>query len=565
MPDKQQVLADQESAGISRRKYLAITTAIGGLPLAGCSGGTDNTTSSQSNTTTTSSEASTETTTEQSNGIKGGTLRSTLESSVQTFDPAFAATHVSYTVGNRVMEKLFELNRDLEIVGNLAKDVTISEDGLTWDITLQEGVQFHPPYSRELTADDVVANFDRLTNPDVGATPAGNLSMVKDWTAPDNYTVRLTFDQKIASMRSWLQRNGMNIIPPEHWEEGDPKSHPVGTGPFKFEEWVTRDHITLSKFEDYWQDDLPHLDEVIFRPISESAVKNTELTSGNIHIVRSPNKDTIGQLEQNSSITVETRNSGGYRALKLNPAAEPTAGRGTGQPTKNRKIRQAIAEAVDREAMVQIVEGGYGTPTQSWWPETSPWSVDYAPYTMGANPEAAKELIGQTGFEPPVEVVIISSTGDDTLRQLGRITQSNLNNAGFDAQLKEMEMGSWVDALFTFEWDISPNYKPYQPDPDQIKGTFHPDYFQTMPYDGPGGQHWDQEAFSLWEQGNTTFDHEERLNIYTELQRLLIDDAVNQVLYHPNHVRAYRNTVKNYSVHPYQTSFELEKAWLDNN
>lgn len=568
--DFRKTLVTPESSGLSRRRYLAALGLLAGPAMAGCQGTPDDgNTDSDSNDAQSDDSNDNQNTADSTDEVKkGGSLVSTLESSVKNLDPAISGLLVSHTVTGRVIENLFTVNQNLEFTEQLATGVEISDDGKTWDISLREGVTFHPPYKREMTADDVVKNFDRMSSD--STLWHKSFDVVNDYSAVDKYTVRLDLSGPTSSMRGRFGFRAGVISPPEVFEDGDPdlKTHPVGTGPFKFEEWQTRQHIKLSAFDDYWRDDLPHVDEVTFRPISEASVKITELQTGNVDIIRSTPKDFVSKLKNSDSITVEKKKGGTIRHLQLNPSPKPAENRGPELPTTNKKIRHAIAEAIDREAMVEIIEAGFGTATQTWFPEISPWDIDADYSTMGADPEAAKQLIDEAGFERPVEIHILSSPDDGALRQMGRITRDNLKNAGFDPNLRELEIGTWIDEMFAWEWDINVNYTNYWPDPDLSRNQFHEDYGGWQPIDGhtkdfakESDVH--KKINELYGKGNEVTAQDERFEIYKELQNVIYDYLPVVPLYHPTWVHSYRNEVKNYSVHPFKTEYDVEKVWLD--
>jgi ABC-type transport system substrate-binding protein len=565
-PNECNVVTSLQDSGLSRRQYLSVAAALAATTMAGCTDG-DDTGGGEGTTTTAGEETATPETTDESTPAEdGGTLTTTLPTPLNNLDPAYTNLTEGQMLSLRINEPLFRLNSDLELEGLLARDVEISDDGIEWVVSLREGVMFHEPFEREMVADDVVYNFDRITDPDTGASWAGQLDAVEEWSAIDDYTIRLTLGNPTASLRAWLGVNGLSILSPEAIEEyGDARNHPVGTGPFAFEEWQTRDHITLVKNENYWRDGVPHVDELVFRPIDEPSVKITELQTGNIDIIRNTPPDNVEQLQGEDGVNVGIVDSGAWRGLHLNTTTidESTdVGRNPEAPTANLNIRRAINEAINRNAMVEIIESGYGTPTQEFYPEGNRWHIGYDRYSTGANPEGAIELIDETDFERPVSLNIITASDNFKLRQQGLIAQENLNNAGFDAQLHEYEVGTWVDKFFAFEYDISANGFPYLPDPDQYKQFFHTDGLANQPYNlGSNNEH--ETVFDLWEEGATESDPGVREEIYTDLQQTFFDDSALIILYHSQIINTWRDRVKNFQVHPHQTGFLAEEVRLD--
>ncbi|MDR9380391.1 MAG: ABC transporter substrate-binding protein [Natronomonas sp.] len=477
-------------------------------------------------------------------------------------DPAYGGLWVDYAVGSLMHQQLFEMNKEFEMVGLLAESVDISDDGLTWDIKLREGVQFHPPNQREMVAEDVVYNFDRIANPDTGSPRRSQVSPFESWSAQGDYTFRITLPQRLASIPAWNGFMGLSVLSPDALEErGDASQHPVGTGPFTFEEWTPREELRMSAFEDYWADDVPYVDEIVLRPITESSTRITEITTGNVHLDRNPPKEQLQQLRDAGKVTVDQQPSGGYRMLHLNPTEDPDGGRSPEKPTTSLEVRQAIQEAIDREAMLEIVDSGIGTTTQTWFPEESPWHVDYAPYSMAADPERAQQLIEEAGFSTPLPITILSSPDDGAIRATGRVLRDNLLQAGFEPDLQELEIGTWVSRLGNREFDIAVDWSVTQLDPGMMQRNYNQERF-ARPLAPVRGMH--DDLFDLWEQGEATTDTAERQSIYGDLQRRLTDLSLNLPLHFRNRVEAYRNSVSGYQTHPHMLNWRdaLEDANL---
>lgn len=551
--DRGEVLVTREDTGLSRRHYLAAVTALAGTPaLSGCTN-EDSGDSGDGD----SGDTATQTPSEPQ---QGGHLRTTLVSPINHFDLHINGLMVASIVGLQSVEKLYEPNEQLELTSLLATDTTISDDGLTWDITIREGAMFHPPYERELKAEDVVANFERVKNPDTGSFRSLVLSAVDSMEATGDYTLQLQLAEPQAGMQAGLSGYfGIPIFSPEALEEGNIRENPVGTGPFIFDSWTPEEEIHLVASENYWMEDRPYVDEVTLRPMSEASVMVTELTDGNIHMLHNTPPDFKSQLENNGSVSVHETDGLGYRALHVNPGDAPTEGRAEELPTTDKKIRQAVMQAVDQTAMVEIIEGGLGTPTQNYFPQNHPWHVDYSPYSMTADPEAAQQLISESEFSAPVPLNIISASSDPILRQLGTITRDNLEQAGFNTTLNEYDIGTWVTEAEAFRYDINVNYFAGWFHPNGLKAWIHPDGLTQMNYDTESRD----RVFELFNELNATTDMEEAAPLNEELQTTLIDDAAYMPVYHPKKVQTVRNSVKDFQVHPFHLAYRLDKFWLD--
>lgn len=556
MSDKDRVTIAPEETGLGRRKFLAVASALAAPAVAGCSGGNGG----DEGTTTDDSNDRDE---EKPDVQEGGTLNVTMGSPLSGLDPAYAGLWVDYSVGSLMHQQLFEVDREFNMVGLLAEDTEIRDEGLTWDIKLREGVMFHPPYEREMVAEDVVYNFDRIGNPDVGSPRAAQLQPLESWSAVDDYTFRIELSRELASLPAWLGFMGLSVLSPDALEEeGDAKQLPVGTGPFKFEEWQPREELRLSKFEGYWENDVPLLDEVVLTPISEAAARVTELTTGDVHVDRSPPKDDINSLKDNDDIIVDRQPSGGYRMLHVNPTEGPDVGRAPQKPTTELEVRQAINEAIDRPAMIEFVDNGFGEPTQTWFPDNSPWAVDYEPFSMEANPERAEALIEEAGFSTPLEITILSSPDDQALRGVGQVLSDQLSQAGFDPNLEELEIGTWVGRLSAREFDIAVDWSVSNLDPGVLQSQYDQENFPRA-LTPIRGIH--DDIFDYWEEGEATDSMSERQEIYTNLQEELVDLSLNIPLYFRDLIEAYETSVWEYETFPHFLNWmrSVDTAWIE--
>lgn len=556
MRDNSRITLTPEETGLDRRKFMAVASALAVPAVAGCSG-------SEENDGETAPNDSGDREQNQPEVQEGGTLNVAMNSPLSGLDPAYAGLWLDYSVGSLMHQQLFEVDQEFNMVGLLAEDTEISDDGMTWDISLQEGVMFHPPYEREMVAEDVVYNFDRIGDPDVGSPRAAQLQPLENWSAVDDYTFRIELASELASLPAWLGFMGLSVLSPDALEEeGDAEQLPIGTGPFKFEEWQPREQLRLSKFDNYWESDVPLVDEVVLRPITEGAARVTELTTGDIHADRTPPKDNISSLNDNEDITVDRKPSGGYRMLHLNPTEDPDAGRAPQKPTTEVEVRQAINEAIDRPAMIEFVDNGFGQPTQTWFPENSPWYSDYEPFSMEANPERAKELIEEAGFSTPLEITILSTPDDAALRGVGQTLQNQLSQAGFDPNLEELEIGTWVGRLSAREFDIAVDWSVSNLDPGVLQSSYDQENYPRA-LTPVRGIH--DEIFEYWDEGEAAGEMSERVDIYADLQEELVDLSLNIPLYFRDLIEAYETSIWDYQTYPHFLNYmrSADTAWIE--
>jgi len=579
-----------KNEGVSRRQYIAVLMSLGAPAIAGCQGGGDGGDGGGGGSGggdgsggdggdgdgsggdggdgggddggSTPTEGDGNDGTPMQEVTKGGSLRVSTGTTLSDLNGYTQAAPADMAATSINAEYLFHVDENMDVVGGLVSEAEVSNGGQTWTVNLHEGVMFHPPTSREMVAEDVVWNLDRVRNPKHWSPRAKSWMDGAEWRADGDYTVVIEFPEPQLGVDNYL--SGWHRIPiysPDAIENGrNMGTKPVATGPFKFEEWVSNDHLTLSQFDDYWQDDLPHVDEVVIRPITEGSAKVSALLQGNIDIVRNPPLRQLGRLGNNENIVVDAQDSFAFHTLDINPTKETKKNRGEGFPTTHKEIRVAISEAIDRNAVVEILFGGNATPTQNYFPEGSFWHVDYNPHSMGANPERAQKLIQKAGFDEPT-VTLISTASRDDFRRLGRIARDNLMEAGFDVDLQEYPNTEWSDKLWNGQFDISVDNFSGAPDPVALRGFWH--YKEENP---PFFNYNYEEAeliYQRWDKGIRTADRQNRKQIFDGVQQMIIDDPIRCVLCHPQMIHAYRTEVKGYSTHPWDTIMDVRGTWLD--
>jgi peptide/nickel transport system substrate-binding protein len=533
--------------GMSRRQYMALLGAATSASIAGCSGGNysqDTTGQTTEQDGSDDEETDGNDTTIDSDDKAGGTFTNIAAVDFSNLDPAYATPTTTHRVLTNVFDHLFRVTRDLEIVPHLATDYTTSDDDLVWEITLREGVQFHPPVSRELTAEDVVFTYERLRNEETGSPHRSGFTNIADVSAPDTYTVRIEHEEFTPAQLIPYATEGSEIVPEEAVE--DLRTTPVGTGPFQLNEYVSGDYISLTPFEDYWQDEGPYLDEFVTRVIPDEATQVQEFLSGGADMHPNVPAERAEEIENTDGVSLRPFKTGWYDYIGVNHGRELTG---------NKKVRHAISEAIDRNQLLQGVYEGYGNPTQNPYIKDSPWHVDYNPYSMEANPERAAELLSEAGYDNP-KITITSHNGQETACT---IIQQYLNQAGFDADIELYEWGTFLDKEHAAEYDIYVNNWPMFLDPEtMLRAKFHTD----------GGFNWlnysNEELDQLLEEGAQTADFEERYGIYEQAQKMIVDDCPYIYYLHWDNLPAFHDYVKGYEPNPYAYSNGDQRlTWLD--
>ncbi|WP_336036226.1 ABC transporter substrate-binding protein [Halobacterium yunchengense] len=576
-------MASSANSGIGRRKFLRLTGAAGaGSMLAGCSGGGDGdgdggTTEDAGADTVGGSE---ETTADPSEIQSGGTLTVAMQSDFDTLHPHKIPGTTGSTMAENFGNALVMATPEGDIVPDLAAEMPeISEDGTTYTFTLREGVQFHPPYDRELTADDVVENWRTILDADYGAYGRSTYQgvLVGEDIDPEE-TVRKTGEYEVTfelaepfapflikqakmSAFGWFTIVPMEAVE-EHGEDFGTASTGVwATGPFIYrpEESTSGSSYVYEANPDYFKEgeggQLPYVDELVYEVAPESSTRSTALQAGDIDIDESTAATDIDSVKDAENVDVVSKASSSKTNQWVNTR--------NFEPFTNKKVRKALLYAANREAVVQTKFQGYATVAHSPIP---PWHWAYdeeACVTYDHDPEQAQSLLeeaGHTGFEFKCE-----PTNQPKFVDVAKILQRNYQDAGLEMSVEPASKGTTYDPLVggwedesippesfhsmieNFTWGFSAD--------DYTYATFH----SGVPFNY--SYYSNEAADEAMEKARKTPDREERKEHYRTAQREITDDMPQPFILWNNVSHGFRTRVNNFDVYP-TAYMQFEDVWL---
>jgi len=320
----------------------------------------------------------------------------------------------------------------------LAESWTVSPDQLAWTFHLRRGVTFHD--GSPFTADDVVYSYRRII--DEKLANADKLSAVSGITASDKSTVIITLKQPTPNLLTNLGGfKGLAIVQRRNVESGEIATHPVGTGPFAFQSQKSGDSITLEANPTYWAG-APKVSGVTFRFISEPSTALSALQAGEIDWTDSIPAQRVAQLKDDDSITLATTPSNDYGYLALNEARAPW---------HDVRVRQAIAYAIDRDAIVQATSYGTAVANQLAIPKGNPW---YTPYdTYRHDIERAKGLLRDAGAAPKTLDMLVTTEYPETVTA-AQIIADNLAPLGITVNIRTVDFATWLDEQNNGHFDM---------------------------------------------------------------------------------------------------------------
>ncbi|MBW4708427.1 ABC transporter substrate-binding protein [Roseobacter sp. YSTF-M11] len=466
-------------------------------------------------------------------------LRIALQSDADVLDPDQSRTFVGRIVYASLCDKLVDITPDLEIIPQLATAWETSDDGKRITMQLREGAVFHD--GTPFNAEAVAANIERSQTLDESRRKS-ELKSITSTEVTGEYEIVLNLAGPDSTLIAQLaDRAGMMMSPTAAAEAGaDFGLNPVCSGPFKFEERVAQDKIVLSKFDDYWNADAIHFDSVTFLPIPDTTVRLANLQSGDIDMLERLNATDLAQAEADSNIVVDSAVSLGYQAITFNIN---NGDKGDNPWGNDKRLRQALSYAIDREALNQVVFEGAFAPGNQSFPPTSPWYNKALP-VEGADVEKAKALLAEAGYPQGLDLEVQVPNSTEPLAVM-QVVQAMAAQAGINIKLTSKEFATLLADQSAGDYTASQIGWSGRVDPD---GNNHP--FVTSEGGINDSKFSDPKMDELLNAARVAATTEERKAIYDEAKVIMLDELPRLFLYHVKWIWAYRDNMKGFTAYP---------------
>jgi peptide/nickel transport system substrate-binding protein len=449
--------------------------------------------------------------------------------------PLLASDSASGDISGWIYNGLTKYDKNIKVVGDLAESWDISPDGLQIVFHLRKGVLWHDGV--EFTADDVLFTYDTVINPKTPSPYSSNFGPVKTVEKIDRYTVKVIYSEPFApALESW----GMGIIPKHILENKDITDeyysrNPIGTGPYKLKEWVTGQKIVLVAFDRYFEGK-PNIDKYISRVIPDTATMFLELKFGGIDFMglTPPQYKLQASIEFFNKYFHKFRYpSFGYTYLGYNLLDSRFS---------DKRVRQAITYAINKNDIIEGVLLGYGTPCTGPFPPES-WAYNPNVKDLAYDPAKAKKLLEAAGWKQgkdntfekdgkPFEFTVLVNQGNDARLKTAQIIKENLKKIGIKMNIKVLEWQAMLHEFIDkkrFEavimgWALSR-------DPD-VYDIWHSSKTKEGEFNFISYKN--EEVDRLLLDGRRTFDFEKRKRIYHRIHEILAEDQPYTFLYVPD-------------------------------
>ena len=453
---------------------------------------------------------------------------------VSGFLTAVTTDASSHEAAGYVFNGLVRYDKDLKLEGELAESWEVSPDGKRITFHLRKGVKWHD--GAPFTSDDVMFTYRRMIDPRTPTAYGEDFKQVRRAASPDPHTFVVEYARPFApALASW----GMHVLP-KHLLEKYPdisksplNKKPVGTGPYRFVEWKTGEKVVFDASPDYFEGK-PYISRVITRVIPDQATMFLELKSGGVDIMTLTPPQYVRQTE-----TAEFKKS--FNKYKYTASGYTYLGFRLSHPFfRDKRVRQAIAHAADKKALIDGVLLGLGREaTGPYKPGT--WAYDPNVRKYPHDPARAKALLAEAGWKQkdgvlvkdgqPFEFTVLTNAGNDARAKTAAILQQNLAEVGIRMKIRTVEWAAFINEFIDkrkfdaviLGWNITP-------DPDQFdiwhSSKTGPKELNHVGFANP-------EVDRLLDEGRSTFDLEKRKKAYFRIQEILAEEQPYVFLYVP--------------------------------
>lgn len=488
---------------------------------------------------------------------RGGTLIIATEK-----DPHGLDTHKDVAVQGinilpQIYDSLINIDDEGKLVPGLAISIPSQPDPVTYVFTLRKGVKFHNGASFD--AQDVKFSFDRLMNKEISLYWKTNQDMIKSVEVLEPYKIKITLKSpNLAFLDMMAKYHEFQIVPRG---TGADIKNPIGTGPFKFKEWTKDDRLVLVKNEQYWDKGFPYLDQIIYKPFPEETTRALNFKTGAVDLIHNLPIVEAVQLKKDPSVKVLGRSGGMLDQVWLNTCKPPF---------DNKKVRQAVAFGIDRQAIAESVFMGFSEIAHnlcpSWFwaynPNIRPYSYD---------PEKAKNLLKEAGYTPDNPLTFtISCTNEQIFIDQAVIIQAQLSKIGVKVNVLPLEKSYWFDGnLGRMGRDFEASLNHSSDDMTDLqwfqrylaaKSYYNYTGYNSERYGRKGAQNPDVER--LFSEIEKSSDKNFVRKTYDRVQALVLDDMPIYRLGFIQNLIAMKGYVKNHKILTRNT-VPLKAVWIE--
>lgn len=456
--------------------------------------------------------------------------------SPRAMDPSNQSATYTGSVLSHMYESLLQIDQHGKVVPSLATEYSYSADGTEWIFQLRQGVKFHD--GAPFNAESVKYSFERILNPDNGLTAYGRFNpIIKSVEVVDTHTVKFNLHKPYPAFASLLTINQASITTPSAADIVH--RHPVGTGPYKFVEYVSGDRVVMEKNPDYWGE-VPEVDRLIWRWSPEESVIVMALQAGEIDIAVPLPATHVDVLEMSPGVVVHEAPGSAVFWVALNTMKKPL---------DDVRVRQALNYATDRQGVVDSILWGHGTVAHS---PLAPMYFGYDPTCPGYtyDLDKARALLAEAGYK---DGFTMSITVQESEAKYAEVLQGMWREIGVNVVVDQLENALWSAKVFS-PAEENETYSSFASwssilDADlMLTPLFATKSFP--PKSANLGFFSNARLDELLEQAAFEVDPTVREKLYFEAQRIVNDEAAHVTLYYGNTIFGIREGIEGVWIQP---------------
>jgi glutathione transport system substrate-binding protein len=471
--------------------------------------------------------------------ISGGTLKFGLSTEPPGLDPAINTGTAATTVKLAVYRGLVVYNKGGEITYELAESLDQPDD-VTYIFHLRPNAYFHN--GDPVTAEDVKFTFDRILDPDVGASLYTQFQVIDSIDVLDDKTVQFKLKQPNAPFMDYLALHEASIVSKKYVEAGnDLTTNMMGAGPFIFNRWEKGVKIVVDRNPNYYKEGLPKLDQIEFITFRDEDLRVTALKTGDIDIIEFVPWKDMPSIEADPNLTLQTT-GGPFMYLVFNTAVPPF---------DNAEVRRALGYAIDRQAILDAAFVGRGSPLYGLpIPKESLAYDEELVNFWEYDPDKAKQMLADAGFPNGFSAKLLSTNTYAMHEQTAVIVEDSLKKIGLDIQLDLSEWGVRVERGNSGDYEFGVMGTGAEIiDPDFLTA-----FFCLEKFDYRRSLNWkNEEVCNLLDEARSTLDTSRRKELYKQLGLIALQESPYVFLTWREQGYAFQNYVE---------GFENLPGWL---
>ena len=463
------------------------------------------------------------------------------ESAPTNLDPRKATDVPSARITQIVFNGLIRFDRKSNVIPDLCERWEIPNDR-TYIFYLKKGVRFHN--NDELKADDVKYTFESILDPRFKSPLGGSFAFLRQIRVIDDYTIEFQMKDPYAP---FLNSMSVGIVPKKYGEKLGESfgENPIGTGPFKINKILPDESIILEANESYFEGK-PKIKKIIFKTVKDETVRILGTEKGEINFLENAlSPDSIERFRNNPKVKNVYEEGTDYYYIGLN-FKDPVL--------KNKKAREAIAYAIDRDDIIKNIERGTAKKAKGILPSTH-WAYEGNVIEYPFDPEKSKRLLDEAGFKDPDGDgpkarfrLVYKTTHEERSRKFGEVLQELLRKVGIALEIKMYEWGTFYDDIKNGNFQIYRLKWVGVTEPDQYYEVFNS---KNFPPNGKNrGFYSNPEIDRLTELGRKTLDTGERKKIYSQVQKIIAEDLPYISLWHSDNIAVMSRGLEGFVLYP---------------